>query len=306
LALLSRLRTSARVTVVSGPPGSGKTVLLRSWISEEDLAERAAWAAAGRDERDPQRFWLSVVDALRRTAPGSGLVQAVTAAPDLDGWAITEQLLADPSSLCDQLWLVVNDVHELGADALRQLELLVLRAPQGLRFVLASPERFAAEFSGTERTVAEYLLAEVLDRQDEGVRRLLLARERGNLPAVAGDARRLQAMANAPDAAPGLGEDLHALALISLGITEHRTAGFTEAMRHLGQGQAFAHRIGRPRTDRGAARGTPGASRSARTRPRSRPVPRSAPPRWPTRSPARPAGQGRPSGPPRIPGRRRR
>ena len=36
------------------------------------------------------------------------------------------------------------------------------------------PERFAAEFSGTERTVAEYLLAEVLDRQREEVRRLLL------------------------------------------------------------------------------------------------------------------------------------
>ena len=29
------------------------------------------------------------------------------------------------------------------------------------------PERFAAEFSGSERTVAEYLLAEVLERQTE-------------------------------------------------------------------------------------------------------------------------------------------
>ena len=36
------------------------------------------------------------------------------------------------------------------------------------------PDRFAAEFSGSERTVAEYLLAEVLDRQSEQVRRLLL------------------------------------------------------------------------------------------------------------------------------------
>ena len=36
------------------------------------------------------------------------------------------------------------------------------------------PERFAAEFSGTDRTVAEFLLAEVLDRQSEEVRRLLL------------------------------------------------------------------------------------------------------------------------------------
>src|SRR3982075_1956253 len=36
------------------------------------------------------------------------------------------------------------------------------------------PERFAAEFSGTERTVADYLLAEVLERQPDEVRRLLL------------------------------------------------------------------------------------------------------------------------------------
>src|SRR5262249_61003115 len=33
------------------------------------------------------------------------------------------------------------------------------------------PGRFAEEFSGTERTVAEYLLAEVLDRQPGPVRR---------------------------------------------------------------------------------------------------------------------------------------
>src|SRR5262249_3670454 len=153
---------------------------------------------------------------------------------------------ADLAPLEDRVWLVVDDAHELGGDALRQLELLILRAPPGLRFVLATrhdvrlglhrlrlegelaevrepdlrftvaeaselfgaagvdvpdpaplvertegwaaglrlaalslaghpdPARLAAEFSGTERTVAEYLLAEVLDRQDEKVRRLLL------------------------------------------------------------------------------------------------------------------------------------
>ena len=36
------------------------------------------------------------------------------------------------------------------------------------------PERFAAEFGGSERTVAEYLLAEVLERQSDAARRLLL------------------------------------------------------------------------------------------------------------------------------------
>ncbi|MFJ5992865.1 LuxR C-terminal-related transcriptional regulator [Lentzea sp. NPDC092896] len=50
----------------------------------------------------------------------------------------------------------------------------------GLRLAVLSlaghpdPERFVAEFSGSDRTVAEYLMAEMLDRQPAGVRRLLL------------------------------------------------------------------------------------------------------------------------------------
>src|SRR6516162_5668543 len=244
--LFGRLAVQARVSVVSAPPGSGKTVLLRSWISQSGVAGSAAWVPAGRGERDPQRFWLSVLAALRQTGPGSALVRELTAAPDLDGWVITERLLADLAPLADRLWLVVDDVHELGPEALAQLELLIMRAPPGLLFVLATrhdvrlglhrlrlegelaevrepdlrftvaeaeelfaaagvdlpevaplvertegwaaglrlaalslaghpdPGRLAAEFSGTERTVAEYLLAEVLDRQPEQVRRLLL------------------------------------------------------------------------------------------------------------------------------------
>jgi len=235
------------VTVISAPPGSGKTVLLRSWISETGAAGSAAWMTVGRGEQDPQQFWLSVLSALRQTASGRVLVQPLTAAPDLDGWTIAERLLTDLAPLQDRIYLVIDDVHELGpAEAQRQLELLMMRAPEELRFVLATrhdvrlglhqlrlegelteirgpdlrftvaeaeelfdaagvklpdpallvertegwaaglrlaalslaghpnPVRFAEEFSGSERTVAEYLLAEVLDRQPEPVRRLLL------------------------------------------------------------------------------------------------------------------------------------
>jgi ATP/maltotriose-dependent transcriptional regulator MalT len=179
----------------------------------------------------------------------SALVRPLSAAPDLDGWAIVERLLADLGALEARVWLVVDDVHELAAaEALAHLELLVIRGPPQLRFVLATrhdlrlglhrlrlegelteiraddlrftleearalfeaagvalsdeavallhertegwaaglrlaalslaghpdPERFAEEFSGSERTVADYLLAEVLERQSEPVRRLLL------------------------------------------------------------------------------------------------------------------------------------
>ncbi len=89
-----------------------------------------AWLPLGRDERDPQRFWLLVLGALSQTAPGSAVVRPLTAAPELDGWAITERLLKDLTRLGDRVWLVVDDVHELGpAEAGRHLELLVMRGP---------------------------------------------------------------------------------------------------------------------------------------------------------------------------------
>jgi LuxR family transcriptional regulator, maltose regulon positive regulatory protein len=246
--LFERLNRAGRVTEVSGPAGSGKSVLLRSWIDEAAPAGHVAQVSVQDSDRDPRRFWALVVDALRDTAAGSTLVRPLAAAPDLDGWSVVERLLADLESLRDRIWLVIDDVHALGsAETLRQLELLLMRAPAGLRFVLATrhnlrlglhrlrlegelteiraaslrfsrdeaealfeatgvrlpesalallhertegwaaglrlaalaltghpdPERFAAEFCGSERTVAEYMLAEVLDRQSEEVRRLL-------------------------------------------------------------------------------------------------------------------------------------
>src|ERR1700722_4335441 len=138
-ALWDKLARAARVTLISAPPGSGKTVLLRSWASRAGLGERVAWVPIGRDEHEPQRFWLSVVDGLRSTAAGSALVGELSAAPELDGWAIVERLLEDLAPLRGQLWLVIDDLQELGsAEARRQLELLMMRALPGLRFVLVT------------------------------------------------------------------------------------------------------------------------------------------------------------------------
>src|SRR5260370_14291380 len=138
-ALLRRLAGAERVVEMSAPAGSGKTVLMRSWIAGAGLARQAGWVPAAREVRDPRRFWISVADALRGTAAGSALVQALTPAPDLDGWAIVERLLTDLAPLKDRLWLVIDDAHLLGpGGVLPQLEQLLLRAPPQLRFVLVT------------------------------------------------------------------------------------------------------------------------------------------------------------------------
>ena len=86
--LFERLAGAGRATQISAPAGSGKTVLLRSWIAGAGLEEHVAWVPVQDDQRDPQRFWISVADAVRDTVPGSTLLRPVTAAPDLGGWAV--------------------------------------------------------------------------------------------------------------------------------------------------------------------------------------------------------------------------
>src|SRR5271156_2424085 len=73
--LFERLNRAGRVTEVSGPAGSGKSVLLRSWIDEAALAGQAAQVSVQEGEHDPRRFWTSVAEALRNTAAASALVQ---------------------------------------------------------------------------------------------------------------------------------------------------------------------------------------------------------------------------------------
>src|ERR1700752_354277 len=70
-ALFERLGRAGRITQVSAPAGSGKTFLLRSWIGAAGLAESTAWVSVQSEERNPQRFWGSVIRALQQTVAGS-------------------------------------------------------------------------------------------------------------------------------------------------------------------------------------------------------------------------------------------
>src|SRR5439155_25525183 len=62
---LSAAERAGGVTLVSAPAGSGKTILLRSWLDGSGLRDRAAWVSVDRGEQDAQRFWLSLIEQLR-------------------------------------------------------------------------------------------------------------------------------------------------------------------------------------------------------------------------------------------------
>jgi LuxR family maltose regulon positive regulatory protein len=248
LELLDRAVTK-RVTVISAPPGSGKTSLLRAWADRSINPRRVAFVSVARDQQNAERFWCAVLDAIRSPAGWIDPETHPAATAALDGDQVADIVLSEVAEQVEPVVLIVDDLHELrSADALAQLEHLLAILPSSARVVLSSrrdppirlhqlrladeiaeiragdlrfteretrellaaseltlsdpgvaalyqrtegwaaglrlavislgghpdPERFVAEFSGTDRAIGEYLMAEMLERQPSEVRRMLL------------------------------------------------------------------------------------------------------------------------------------
>jgi LuxR family transcriptional regulator, maltose regulon positive regulatory protein len=238
-----------RVTVISAPPGSGKTSLLRAWARRRISRRRVAFVSVERDQQDAQRFWSAVLDAIHRPTSSVAAETQPAATASLHPDELVDRVLSELAEHVEPVVLVIDDVHELrSADALRQLEHLLAVLPSSARLVLSSrrdppirlhrlrladevaeiragdlrftegetrellhgsgislpeagvaalyqrtegwaaglrltvislsdhphPERFVAEFSGTDRAIGEYLMAEMLERQPGEVQSMLL------------------------------------------------------------------------------------------------------------------------------------
>jgi LuxR family maltose regulon positive regulatory protein len=238
-----------RVTVISAPPGSGKTSLLRAWADRATNPRRVTFVSVDRDQQNAQPFWCAVLDALHRPAGSVDPGTQPAAVAALDGDQIVDRVVSEVAEQVQPVVLIIDDLHELkSADALAQLEHLLAMLPRSARVVLSSrrdppirlhqlrladeiaelragdllftepetrellatseidlsdagatalhqrtegwaaglrlavislgdhpdPERFVKEFSGTDRAIGEYLMAEMLERQPRDVQSMLL------------------------------------------------------------------------------------------------------------------------------------
>src|SRR6267143_955889 len=137
LAALDRA-TLRKVTVISAPPGSGKTSLLRAWSDRAGKDRRVAFVSVPRDQQDAQQFWLAVLEAVRRTDAVADS-RRQPAAPDFDGDVIVDTVVSELARAAGVVVLVIDDLHEVSsADALSQLEHLLSSLPERAHVVLSS------------------------------------------------------------------------------------------------------------------------------------------------------------------------
>jgi LuxR family maltose regulon positive regulatory protein len=140
--LFALLERGARgtVTLLCAPAGSGKTMLLASWLQRTRPAA-VAWVGVERGEADATRFWGTVLDALRgagAVAPGDPLA-TLAPAPAGGEEEFAGRVLDGIARLTRPVHLVLDDLHELRAEeALRDLERLLARPPADLRVIIVS------------------------------------------------------------------------------------------------------------------------------------------------------------------------
>jgi LuxR family maltose regulon positive regulatory protein len=239
------------LTLVAAGAGSGKTVLLSSWLHASGPGLPTAWLAVDPRRGGRAQFWSDALAALRATgAVGEGDLADLAAPPsDTGSDDFAPRVVGALSELPHPVVLVIDDLHELASRAaMADLGHVVAEGGAGLRVVAAarrdpdlslhrlrlegglteiradelafSPaeaaelfaalgqpltqaladrlwrrtegwaaglriaalsargshdmETFVEAFAGDDRTLADYLIAEVLARQPARVREFLL------------------------------------------------------------------------------------------------------------------------------------
>jgi LuxR family transcriptional regulator, maltose regulon positive regulatory protein len=248
LQTLERALTK-RVTVISAPPGSGKTSLLRAWAGRSADQRRVAFMSVPRGQQNAERFWSEVLDAIRHPARSVEPETQPSPTAGLNDDQLVDSIASELSEQVESVVLIIDDLHELrSTKAITQLERLLEVLPSSARVVFSSrrdppirlhrlrlageiaeiragdlrfteretrdllaaseislsdagaaalhertegwaaglrlavislsghpePERFVSEFSGTDRAIGEYLMAEMLERQPGEVQAMLL------------------------------------------------------------------------------------------------------------------------------------
>src|SRR5690349_1954077 len=102
-----------RVTVVSAPPGSGKTSLLRVWARRSTCLRRVAFASVDRDQQDAQRFWSAVLDAIPRPTSSVRPKTQAAATASLDADELVDRVLSELVEQVEPVVLIIDDLHEL-------------------------------------------------------------------------------------------------------------------------------------------------------------------------------------------------
>ena len=137
------------LTLVSASAGSGKTTLLSAWVAAVQSGRASEWQAAPQTvfawlsldalDREPTRFWTSVIAALRTNLPTVGRTAFAwfhsPEAPPIS--AILTNLLTELEQIDPDIILILDDYHVISEQSIQEAMLFLLEhLPANVHLVL--------------------------------------------------------------------------------------------------------------------------------------------------------------------------
>ncbi|MBN1218228.1 MAG: AAA family ATPase [Anaerolineae bacterium] len=141
------------LTVISAPPGFGKTTLLSEWVAEVGKGENAAkiaWLSLDNDDNDSARFLSYLVACLQTVRPALG--ESILTRPGIQSRPLTHlpnqeefecaellvPLINEIAAIPEDLVLVLDDYHVIHSRSIHQaLTCLLDHLPPQLHLIIA-------------------------------------------------------------------------------------------------------------------------------------------------------------------------
>lgn len=140
--LIERIQAGAcgRVTIISAPPGFGKTTLLSEWLAANKNI-KVAWYSLDEDDNEPGRFFAYIAASLRPLEPDSvPTLDSLLDAGSTNPRELTSALLNDLSGFVSKsIVLMLDDYHHIASQAIHDaVAYLVDHLPSNIHLVFIS------------------------------------------------------------------------------------------------------------------------------------------------------------------------
>jgi LuxR family maltose regulon positive regulatory protein len=124
-----------KLTLISAPPGFGKTTLLADWFSQSRLNK--GWLSLDNEDNDPARFWYYFTQVLETVQPGLISKSLFRQFQPAFSQQMVNQLLNQLTAIKQDCLLVLDDYHLIGSEQIQQgIRLLLEHGPAQLHLVI--------------------------------------------------------------------------------------------------------------------------------------------------------------------------